>query len=67
MHWELVIRNLQPKKKINLRLNGEKRVEVERMETLKIYKAKKKIEGLYSNYSRPLTLFKCWTNTLNLN
>ena len=45
------------------------RTEVEERETLEIYRAKNKIveEGLYSNDSGSMNLFRCRTNTIKLN
>ena len=59
------------KEKMNLKVNEWQerrwRTEEER-ETLEIYRAKNKIgEGLYSNDSGSMTLFRCWTNTIKLN
>ena len=61
------------KEKINLKVNEWEerrwRTEVEERETNEIYRAQNKIgeEGLYSNDSGLMTLFRCRTNTIKLN
>ena len=61
------------KEKISLKVNEWEerrwRTEVEERKTLEIYRAKNKTgeEGLYSNDSGSMTLFRCRTNPIKLN